>query len=146
MVAIVLGAGTCSLENALGAERRHCRFGRQPRIGQGRPKRRILLGMRLREGAQGGGRLRVVVFPALPATEGGLRPQTRYARASLGQADFDGLPAPPEQTLGLARVARAVLLCHLGLKGSPLGAGHLRGGQAQISNLLTTDRLRQSPG
>ena len=140
------GGGHLLLGKALGAECRHCRFGRQPRIGQGRPKRRVLLGLRLRQRAQGGGRLRVLVFPALPATEGGLRPHTRHARASLGQADFDSLAAPPEHPLRLAWVARAVLLRHLGLKGPPLGAGHLRGGQAQIGNLLRTDLLRKSPG
>jgi hypothetical protein len=31
------------------------------------------------------------------------------------------------------------------LKGAPLRAGHLRGSQAQIGNLLSTDRLRNSP-
>src|SRR5882762_530164 len=102
--------------------------------------------MPLRQGAQGGGRLRLVIFPALPATENRLGPQTRYAGASLGQADCDGLPAPSEQPLRLARVARAVLLRHLCLKSPSLSAGHLRSGQAQISNLLRTDLLSKSRG
>ena len=102
--------------------------------------------MRLRESAQGGGSLRLVIFPAFPATEGGLGTQTRHVRASLGQAYFEGFPAPPKQTLSVARVACAVLLRHLRLKGSPFGPGHLRGGQAQIGNLLTTDLLRKSRG
>ena len=90
--------------------------------------------------------LGVSIFPALPTTEGGLRPHTRHSRASLGEADFNSLSAPPEHPRRVARVARAVLLRHLGLKGAPRSAGHLRGGQAQISNLLLTDLLRKSPG
>jgi hypothetical protein len=45
----------------------------------------------------------------------------------------------------LARIAGAVLLSHLRLKSASLSPAHLRGRQAQISNLLQTDLLNSSP-
>jgi hypothetical protein len=45
----------------------------------------------------------------------------------------------------LARIARAVLLYPLRLKGPSLGSAHLRGSQPQISNLLRTDSLSNAP-
>jgi hypothetical protein len=45
----------------------------------------------------------------------------------------------------LARIAGAVLLCHLRLKGSSLGTAHLCGSQTQIGDLLQTDLLSNSP-
>src|SRR5262245_45434564 len=64
------GGGNILLGEALSPECRHGPFGGQSCIGQGRAKRRILLGLRLSEQAEGRSCLWVLVFPPLAPTEG----------------------------------------------------------------------------
>src|SRR6266700_2957116 len=56
------------------------------------------------------------------------------------------MASPSKHTFGLACVAPAIFPRHLGLKRSPRGAGHLRGGQASIGKLVWGGRLKNSLG
>src|SRR5262249_55470152 len=80
--------------------------------------------------------LRMGVFPACAATAGGLGTQAHDPRAPLSQAQLDRVTSPTKYTCGLAGVPAAVFHRHLGLKGTPRGAGHLRSSQAYVGNLL----------
>jgi hypothetical protein len=76
------------------------------------------------------GRIAYELFPAFASTESRLSAQTHEHRASLCQAKRHGLTSPTEEGCGQQGGAPTVLQRHLGLKGAPLGAGHLGGRQA----------------
>src|SRR6266850_2791128 len=85
---------------ALLCERRQGRLGRQPRVGQARAKRRVLLCMRLGKLMKRFSRLRMPLCPAFAATEGRLRPKTNDSGASLRQTACHSLAAPTEEGFG----------------------------------------------
>src|SRR5689334_23960668 len=95
---------------------------------------------------KGFGHLWMGVFPAWAATAGGLGPQAHDPRAPLSQAQCDRVTSPTKYTFGLAGVPAAVFHRHLGLKGAPRGAGHLRSSQAYIGNLLWARQRSRSQG
>src|SRR5262252_8906312 len=84
-------------------------FGRQPRVGQARTKRRVLLRMRIGELTQRFGHLRMPLFPAFAATEGGLRPETQDPCASFGKTHRNSATTPPEDGFGQQGGAPAIL-------------------------------------
>lgn len=131
---------------AVGFERLQSPFGSQARRRQRRSKRRVLLGMDLGQLTKGLGHLEMLVFPAFAATASGLSPQTNAPCTPLRQAQLDRVPSPAEHPFSLAGVAAAVFHGHLGLKGAPLGTGHLRSGQAYIGNLVWGRGLQGSRG
>jgi hypothetical protein len=95
---------------------------------------------------KGLGHLRMGVFPAWAATAGGLGTHAHDSRAPLSQAQFDCMTSPTKYTFGLAGVPAAVCHCHLGFKGAPRGASHLRSSQAYVGNLLWAGQRRRAQG
>jgi hypothetical protein len=95
---------------------------------------------------KGLGHVRMGIFPTWAATAGGLGPQAHDPRAPLSQAQCDRVTSPTKDTFGLAGVPTAVFHRHLGLKGAPRGAGHLRSSQAYVGNLLWTGQRSRSQG
>jgi hypothetical protein len=121
------------------------RFGGQPRLGQARAKRRVLLRMRLGKLTKGLSHLRMLLFPSFAATQGRLRPATDDPSAFLCQAQGHGLAALPEDGCCLQGRALTLFHRHLGLKGAPRGPGHLRGREADIGNLRRRERWLARP-
>src|SRR5207253_8112097 len=96
----------------LRSERLQGRLGRQPRVGEARAKRRVLLRMGIGKLTKRCSRLRGLVFPAFASTEGRLRTKTNEPCSSLRQAKRYGLASPPKQGLGPQRAARPISHSH----------------------------------
>src|SRR6266850_2577911 len=94
------GRGPLLLALALLSERLQCRVGRQPRGGEARAKRRVLLCLRIGELTKRCRHLLVPVFPAFASTESRWSPKTHEPGSSLRHAKRHGLASPTKKSFG----------------------------------------------
>ena len=135
------GRGPGVLARALLSACVQCRVSRQPRGGDARAKRRVVVRMGGGERLQRFRRLRMQVFPAFAPTAGRWRTETHAPGASLRQATRHGLASPTQDRCGPEGGAPTLLHRHLGPKGSPCRPVHLGCRQAYIGNVRRTARL-----
>jgi len=115
---------------ALLSERLQGRLSRQPRVGQTRTKRRVLLRMGVGELTQRFSDLRMPLFPAFAPTEGRLRTETHDASASLGQAQRYRLASPTNKGFRHQGGARTIFQRHFSLTSASCGPSQFRGREA----------------
>jgi hypothetical protein len=140
------GRGQLLRAIALLSQRLPCRLGREPRGGEARAKRRVLVRRRLGELTQRCSHLRMPLCPAFAAPEGCLSPQTKAPSASLRQTPGHGLASPTKKGGGQPGVAPAMFQRQLGRKGSSFRSAQLGCRQTESGALRCTEqRLEGKP-